>query len=230
MLADLRTSRQFGVVASLAFASLVCVVLVAARIAYTDSGTYIGLIWNLFLAWVPLWIALLADRSYRRVARFSWPLVVICAFLWLLFLPNAPYLLTDVALLRQRGGIPLWYDLILVLGFAWTGTVLGLASLYLMQRIVRHAAGATVSWLFVLVVVGLSGFGVYLGRFPRWNSWDLFTSPLDLLGHIWEQVSNPLANWQVFAFSGLFALLFISFYLVFVAMTHWPVDPQRAEY
>jgi uncharacterized membrane protein len=230
MLAYLRSSRQLGVIASLVFASLVCALLLGARIAYAWNGDYVGLAWNLFLAWLPLLIALLAYRFHRRSSRSSWALVGVCAFLWLLFLPNAPYLLTDIIRLRPRGNVPIWYDLILVIGFAWTGTLLGLASLYLMQQIVRRRAGTAVSWLFAVVVVALSGFGVYLGRFPRYNSWDLFTSPLELLGSVWEQVSHPLTNWHAFAFSGLFSLVFISVYLVFVAMTRWPLDVPQAEY
>ena len=230
ILAYLRSSRQLGVIASLAFASLVCALLLGARLVYTWTGDYISLAWNLFLAWLPLLSALLAYKFHRRTSRSSWALVGVCAFLWLLFLPNAPYLLTDIIRLRVRGNVPIWYDLILVIGFAWTGTLLGLTSLYLMQQIVRSSAGTVVSWLFAVVVVALSGFGVYLGRFPRFNSWDLFTSPLELLGNVWEQVSHPLANWHAFAFSGLFSLVFISVYLVFVAMTRWPLDLQRAEY
>jgi uncharacterized membrane protein len=226
----LRSSRQLGVIASLAFASLVCALLLGARIVYTWTSAYAGLAWNLFLAWCPLLIALLAYRFHRRTSRSSWALVGICAFLWLLFLPNAPYLLTDIIRLRARGNVPIWYDLILVISFAWTGTLLGLASLYLMQQIVRRSVGTGLSWLFAVVVVALSGFGVYLGRFPRFNSWDLFINPLDLLGSVWEQVSHPLANWHAFAFSGLFSLVFISVYLVFVAMTRWPLDVQRTEY
>ena len=184
----------------------------------------------MFLAWLPLLIALLAYRFHRRTSRSSWALVAVCAFLWLLFLPNAPYLLTDIVRLGSSSHIPIWYDLILVISFAWTGTLLGLASLYLMQQIVRRIAGIGVSWLFAVVVVALSGFGVYLGRFPRFNSWDLFTSPLELLTSVWEHVAHPLANWHAFAFSGLFSLVFISVYLVFVAVARWPLDLQRAEY
>ncbi len=226
----LRSSRQLGVLASLAFASLVCALLLGARVLYTWTLGYMGLAWNLVLAWLPLLIALLAYRFHRRSSRSSWLLVGVCAFLWLLFLPNAPYLLTDIIRLQASRHVPIWYDLILVISFAWTGTLLGLASLYLMQQIVRRSLGTGLSWLFAVIVVALSGFGVYLGRFPRFNSWDLFTNPLDLLSSVWGQISHPLANWHAFAFSGLFSLVFISVYLVFVAMTRWPLDAQRAEY
>src|SRR5450759_1405297 len=145
ILAYLRSSRQLGVIASLAFASLVCALLLGARLVYTWTGAYIGLAWNLFLAWLPLLSALLAYKFHRQTSRSSWALVGVCAFLWLLFLPNAPDLLTDIIRLRVRGNVPIWYDLILVIGFAWTGTLLGLTSLYLMQQIVRLRAGTVLS-------------------------------------------------------------------------------------
>ena len=229
IMANLRSSRQLGVVASLVFASLVCVLLVVARAAYTLTGAYADLLWNLFLAWLPLLIALLIYRLHGRSSRFGWVLIGICAFFWLLFLPNAPYLLTDIIKLRVRGYVPIWYDLILLISFAWTGTLLGLTSLYLMQQLVRRSVGAAISWIFAVLVVALSGFGVYLGRFPRFNSWDLFTSPQGLLSQVWQQFSDPVANWHAFAFSGLFSLVFISVYLVFVAMTRWPLDLQQAK-
>ncbi len=95
-----------------------------------------------------------------------------CAALWLVFFPNAPYIITDLLHLSAQDGVPVWYDLILLSAFAWTGAMLGMISLGLMHVLVARVAGGAWSWIFVLGVLMLSGFGVYLGRFPRWNSWD----------------------------------------------------------
>jgi|SRR6266498_5381552 len=100
------------------------------------------------------------------------------------------------------------------------GVFLGLISLYLMQEIVRKAAGNSASWWFALGVLALSSFGIYLGRFMRWNSWDLFLNPGKLFADVTEQVQDPLTRLQAFAFSALFAGFFLAMYLTLVAITH----------
>lgn len=213
-----RNYRQIAVVVSLVFATALSLGLLGLRVAYTRGFDYVTLGWNLFLAWLPLLFALAAYNVYKQRSRLSWLVVVGCAAIWLLFFPNAPYLLTDLVHLQSSRGVPFWYDLILVVAFAWTGLFLGLVSLYLMQALVRRAAGGPASWLFALAVSGLSGFGIYLGRFLRWNSWDVFVSPAALLADIVERLRHPLAHYQTFAFSALFSLFFISAYFILVAM------------
>ena len=141
--------------------------------------------------------------------------------------PSQRHLLTDIIHLRSGAGVPFWYDLILVIGFAFTGLFLGLVSLYLMQSLVRQAAGGPASWLFALLVSAISGFGIYLGRFLRWNSWDLFLNPAHLLADILERLSHPLAHYQTFVFSAMFALFFISAYFILVAMMQLQKDLVR---
>ncbi len=120
--------------------------------------------------------------------------------------------------------MPWWYDLILVTTYALTGVFLGLVSLYLMQSLVSRAFGVALSWVFTLGVLALSGFGVYLGRFPRWNSWDLLTDPSKLLAYIWNGLSNPFANSRTFVFSILFSLCLAAMYFVFVSVIHFRDD------
>jgi uncharacterized membrane protein len=147
--------------------------------------------------------------------------------MWLLFLPNAPYLVTDLIHLRPHEDAPFWFDLIMLSAFAWTGFFLGLVSLILMQEVIRKAAGTIASWLFVFAALGLSSFGIYLGRFLRWNSWDVFFNPLQLLADIAVRLRHPLANLQTYAFSILFGLFFLSVYLMVVAMSHLRQEAQR---
>lgn len=219
--------RQLVVVGSLVFATAVSLGLLMLRILYTRELDYVTLGWNLFLAWLPLLFALAAYNLYKRSSRLSWLVVAGCALIWLIFFPNAPYLLTDIAHLLSAQGVPFWYDLIMVIAFAWTGLFLGLVSLYLMQALVRQAAGGAASWLFALGVSGLSGFGIYLGRFLRWNSWDLFLSPASLLADIAERFRHPLAHYQTFVFSAMFSLFFVSAYFILVAMMHMQKDLVR---
>jgi len=212
--------RQVAVVATLTFATAVCVAMLAVRIVYSDTYAHLHMLWNLFLAWLPLLAALTAYNLKKRDRRPAWLLIAPCAFLWLLFFPNAPYLLTDLLHLRPGGVIPMWYDVLMLSAFAWTGIFLGLVSLYLMHTLVRRAAGVTAGWLFALFVLALTGFGVYLGRFPRWNSWDLLFNTGDLLRDIWTRVRHPLAHRSTIVFSGLFSLCVTAMYLMLSAMIH----------
>ena len=131
--------------------------------------------WNLLLAWIPFVVALHVYDGYRRQAsRLSlWA----GGLLWLVFFPNAPYIVTDFKHLRTWTGAPIWFDVVLVSAAAWCGLLLGFMSLYLLQAVVRRALGTVNAWVFVFAVLALSSFGIYLGRFLRWNSWDVFTRP-----------------------------------------------------
>lgn len=202
-----------AIVGLLAAASLVCVGLVAGRMLYSDSVHYWFLMWNLVLAWVPFIFACLAYLSTRGGRAILSVSTVVAALVWLLFFPNAPYILTDFLHLGSMGDIvPGWYDVLMLFWFAWTGLMLGVVSLYLMQEIVRQAAGTAVGWAFVILAAGLGSFGIYLGRFLRWNSWDLLRRPRPLAAELYGTVTDPAAQPQLVGFTALFALLFLFVY------------------
>ncbi len=145
------------------------------------------LVWNLFLAWVPLLFALALNRL---AARGPGPaggrpgrrlLAAGCAAGWFFFFPNAPYLVTDIIHLQPRPPVPLWFDALLLMNFAWTGLLVGYGSLFLTERIVRARAGRPVGYVFATAALALASFGVHLGRFGRWNSWDVLRRPGSLL-------------------------------------------------
>jgi uncharacterized membrane protein len=164
--------RALAIVGLLA-ASVLCIALLELRVRETGDGYYRFLIWNLFLAWVPLALAAVA---YSRSRRGVDPLTAAVLVAWLLFFPNAPYLLTDFIHLAQ-GPAPLWYDALMLSAFAWTGLLLGFASLYLVQLSLRRQFGAALSWLGVFGSLVLASVGVYIGRFVRLNSWDVLLHP-----------------------------------------------------
>jgi uncharacterized membrane protein len=169
----MRTGRALAVLA-LAAASALCVAIVEYRIRRTGDAYYRFLVWNLTLAWVPFAVALLASElARRRVDGF----VVVLVALWLLFFPNAPYILTDFIHLNENAVAPVWYDALMLSAFAWTGLLLGFASLVLVQSVIRRALGPAWGWAGVIGALALASLGVYIGRFIGFNSWDALLHP-----------------------------------------------------
>jgi uncharacterized membrane protein len=209
---------KVGVFALLSLASLFCVTLVAARIVYSGVTQYTNLVWNLFLAWIPFVMAYLAYfLSWRRSAMYI--AIPLFAFLWLIFFPNAPYILTDLQHLGQgRANVPVWYDVVVLIWFSWTGMLLGIVSLALMQDIIRRQIGRGAGWTFVFVVALFTGVGLYLGRFVRLNSWDILQNPGTLASSIPDWIEDPSA--RSVGFITLYTLFFIFVYLTIYAFGH----------
>jgi uncharacterized membrane protein len=184
-------SRLATTVLALLAASTLCVVLVELRIGRSGDSFYRFLVWNLFLAWVPFGLAIAAyQRARQRFDVGVGTLLVV----WLLFFPNAPYMLTDFIHLSADGPVPVWYDALMLSSFAWTALLLGFASLYLVQIVVRRAVGTAWSWVGVACALVLASFGVYLGRFVRFNSWDALVRPGRVLEVIRNQLENPFQH------------------------------------
>jgi uncharacterized membrane protein len=197
----------------LAGASIISVLMALARMAYSNSEDYSALIWNLGLAWIPFIFASIAFMiSWSR--KLLYLVVPVCAFLWLLFFPNAPYILTDFQhLSTNANNAPLWYDVLMLIWFSWTGLLLGVVSLFFMQEIVTGAFGRKAGWVFAVLVTLLSSIGIILGRFYRWNSWDVFGDPRPIAYDIWNWLDHPFANLRVYGFTLLFTLLFLFVYI-----------------
>jgi uncharacterized membrane protein len=155
--------------------------------------------------------------------------MVALAATWLAFLPNAPYVLTDLIHFRVRDGVPYWFDLMMLIAFVWTGTLAGYLSLYLVQLRVRERFGAILSWMFAVGVLALSSFGIYLGRFQRWNSWDVIADPTALFRDIGTRLLNPFDHPRTYAFTLLMALFLIGAYATLVAFAWMPARsaPKR---
>ena len=206
--------RRFAlIVVSLLAASALSIGTLVAQIHATHDHRYTFLFWNLFLAWVPLVAAALAFALARRRAG---ALVGVLVAVWLLFFPNAPYLLTDFIHLHGNAPSPLWYDALMLSSFAWTALMLGFASLYLIHAIVEQHAGTAVGWVVVVCVLGLGSFGVYLGRFARFNSWDVVTRPHHVLSVIRQELDSPLHDPRmVVALLVLTAFLFVGYLVLY---------------
>jgi uncharacterized membrane protein len=194
----------------------------AFRVIYSGSYNYTNLLWNLFLAWLPYIFAVIASSVYGYTPK-RWWLIILLGFLWLVFFPNAPYIVTDFYYLDPRPPIPLWFDISLIAIFAITGCFLAIASLRSIHLMIDQSLGRISGWLFALFSLGLASFGVYLGRFGRYNTWDLLLEPRSLIKEVVDNLLNPLDNLGFIGFTIMFTSILLVFYLMFVNASN-PTD------
>jgi uncharacterized membrane protein len=199
-----QTEKQYRIFQLLCLTTLLDFALVAYRlfhtgfdfgqinefydIAMTRSNTFLFLGWNLFLAWIPYVLSLLLPKLPTR-----W-LAIPLLLLWLVFLPNAPYIITDLLHIHYRAGVPLWYDVLMIFSFAWTGLLLGFISLLDVQAYLEKNLGQRPASSIIWATIGLCAFGVYLGRYQRWNTWDLLLEPYQLFWDVVGVLVHPFAN------------------------------------
>lgn len=179
--------------------------MVGFRIFYTGQWLFLWLGWNLFLALVPYLLTRTAIRSPAWIERHSRFAVLFTV--WLLFLPNSFYLITDLFHLEDRKTAPLWFDLALIFSFAWNGILLGVASIRQMETMLRCKWPRFKEWQFVYPMMGLNALGVYIGRYLRYNSWDVVSDPFDLAEDILYLLVHPLRNRFDWSMIGCYAVL-----------------------
>lgn len=178
--------QRFNVLFYLFGVSLISMFLLMLRLKITQSFFFLFLVWNLFLAVIPIVITLyLSQKKQLKLWRFClW-----FAF-WLLFLPNAPYMITDAIHLRLSSGHLLIFDTILVGFFALSGLIYYTVSVNDMENILLVYFPKTTKYILFVIPFAV-GFGIYLGRFLRWNSWDLLSKPQHLIRSLWDMISMP---------------------------------------
>ncbi len=208
---NLKNNSRLHLYLVLAFSIGISLVLELARISFTGHSSYIFLIWNLFLACIPLATVLLVRWQHQLFIPhyLFWTAVGF----WLLFFPNSPYLITDFVHLRQRPGVPLWFDILLLMSFAWNGLIVGLVSLLEIHSLITSKYRGWLAWVFVVSATFLGGFGIYLGRELRWNSWDILTNPFDLMLNIVNIALHPAQHLKAWGMTGVFALFLLLAYL-----------------
>lgn len=204
--------RIAPVVNWVSFSCSFCLALLAWRLEWSGRTSFYFLSWNLLLALAPLffaWVAMLiSDLGWKHLALFM-------LLPWLLFLPNAPYILTDLLHLKARAPVPLWFDLTMLLAFALTGLMLGYLSMVCVEQVLLRVMKRP--WVMAIhgLVLFLCGFGIYLGRFLRWNSWEVATRPNALFRVIGDRILHPAdhpTTWATTLLVG--AMLIIVFALV----------------
>jgi len=187
------------------------------------------LVWNMFLAAVPVavaWLALWTARRRFDSSRRGWAALLAVSLMWLGFFPNAPYILTDLMHLRNSQPSWLWLDIMVIGSAAATGMYAGLVSLrWMHEAFLTRGARPLLGWAFVLAAALAAGFGVFLGRFQRWNTWDILTRPGDVLADAW----SSLGDVRVLAFATLFALGIAIGYAVLTLLVGLPkADEPRS--
>jgi uncharacterized membrane protein len=204
----LKTEIQRLLLTSVGFGFL----LLLARTVYTGGLTFVFLVWNLFLAFFP-W--LLSHSLTLRPAwiESKWKFALVFT-LWLLFIPNSFYMLTDLFHLYDSFSVPRWYDLLLILSFAWNGSLMGILSVRHIEKIMEARWLYRSDWLFVYPVMLLNALGIYIGRYLRFNSWDVISDPFRLMADMIHILLHPVYYRNAWAM-----VLCFSFFLSILYMT-----------
>jgi uncharacterized membrane protein len=202
--------------APIAVLVLWCVALLAFREWYSGSRLFDFLYWNLGLAVIPFFAAsllrVLPDRT-----RFLLPKALFFAT-WFIFLPNAPYLVTDLMHLRISHGMPIWFDVVLFGSYAATGMLVCYASVADVEAALAPRLGLAAKAAGIGALL-LCGFGIYLGRVERWNSWDLLTSPKALARQSLHPLAHPVAHHGAWEISIVYGVGLVLGYLALKAVS-----------
>ena len=198
--------------------SLISCSLLGARIISTMSLSYGFLVWNVFLAWLP---ALLAWKIIRYHDKNSLrPTVILWIIAWVLFLPNTFYIVSDFIHLHTVGGASKLFDAALLFAFSLTGFLLGIASLAVVHSWLNTYIKKRNSGILIGGVILLSSFAIYLGRYQRWNSWDIIFNPLGILFDISDRIIHPTSHPETFTTTLLFFILIGGVYACVYYMVH----------
>jgi len=206
-----RNKHRLNITILLITMSLFSIGLSITRAMMTDTKVFLFLNWNLFLALIP-WLlsSLLVLKGLN-----SKGLVILLILVWLAFFPNSPYILTDLFHLKLREGVPMWFDLVLILSFAWTGLLYGFISLKDIESLLKKYTSGKLIFLLSIVFLFMSAFGIFLGRYLRWNSWDIISNPMGLFNDIAVRFADPVSFPNTWGMTILMGILLNMMYLSF---------------
>jgi uncharacterized membrane protein len=196
--------------------TLFCLLMVSFRILYTGEWMFAFLVWNLFLAYAPYRVSSYIEKQSKALSSYTFFLLLI---VWLLLVPNSFYIITDLFHLRKNEVVPLWFDLALILSFAWNGIVVGVLSVRQIEKALQQRFKTMNEWLFVLPVMYLNALGIFIGRYLRFNSWDVLTNPLELISDVGYLLIHPIRNRFDWSMIICFTLLLSIFYLTLKKMS-----------
>jgi uncharacterized membrane protein len=221
---------QRRLLVTLLLSTSVSIGLLLARVISTQTYDYWFLAWNLFLCWVPLAFSWWLVQRLGSTRWLSIPNIII-TLLWLGFLPNAFYIVSDLIHIKSTGDISILFDVVMMVSFIWNGFILGYMSLYMVHQQLRKRLSKTVADSMIGVVLLLCSFAIYLGRYLRWNSWDVLVNPAGLIFDVSEPFVNPGSHPQAFTTTLMFFILLASIYAVgfeLITILRTPATKQRS--
>lgn len=208
----------------LAFGTLFSFAILSFRMVYADTTFFLFLIWNLFLAFIPFAISSFLVRTGKPkklgIMTGIWLLI------WLVFFPNAPYILTDLVHLKHQSFMPLWFDLGLILSFAFTGLLFAFYSLRDVEKLITQQWGKRFGQLASAFILFLSAYGIYIGRYLRWNTWDIVANPLGLASQLSQELLHPLSHPRPIGVTIIFGTLLLLVYFAFKEVRKQGTTPQ----
>lgn len=158
--------------------SVLAITLLLLRVKITNSTYLLFLIWNLFLAFIPYFLSSSIYKNFFNTTKKSQNSFF--GLVWLLFIPNCFYILTDFTHLHFKTTFQFSLDMLIISGFSFVGFYVGLLSIHTIHQLVIAKYGNTKGNIFILIISFLSAFGIYLGRVLRFNSWDIISKPIQL--------------------------------------------------
>ncbi|WP_299275311.1 DUF1361 domain-containing protein [uncultured Psychroserpens sp.] len=198
---------RFKILSLLTISMALSIVLLMIRMKMHQSFYLLFLVWNLFLAIIPyaITIGLISTPKTNKLVFVIW------FSIWLLFLPNAPYIVTDLLHLINSKSHLMWLDILVILSFAFNGLILFFLSLSDMEKHIKQYVPSRYIFPLMLSIFGLTAFGIYLGRFLRYNSWEIINEPLQIFSDIFRIILEPNTE------AWIFTLTFASF----LAISYW---------
>lgn len=193
---------------------VLALVLNIVRIFLFGSTSSLYMFWNIFLAFIPLFISsvLIARTNKDNLIK---PFFIVGFIFWLLFLPNAPYVVTDLIHTGRIRAVPVMYDAFFLFSSALVSLLMGMYSLLHMEKIFLLKFSKKITNVIIAVIILVTSFGIYLGRFLRFNSWDFFTSHDFLISKIWQIFSDPIINLNAYTYTILFFFFIYASFISF---------------
>ena len=181
------------------------------RVIWSDSTYFIYLLWNIFLAFLPFLLSIIL-LWYKTNKKIKTGVLVFGLIVWLFLFPNAPYLVTDFIHLGVKSIVPLWYDALLIFSSAWLGMLLALYSLSNIEQLFLTRYSKRVASFLIMISILISSFGIYIGRFLRWNTWDIVIQPKHIIHDVSVILLHPFHYIEAYAFTlSFFVFIYVSY-------------------
>lgn len=190
------------------------IILNLLRVVLFNNTTFLYMFWNIFLALIPFLISSIILLNVNK-SNFLKPQSLISLFIWFLFLPNTFYVLTDFIHLGRIYGVPVWYDIFVLFSSTTVSLLMGLYSLRHLEEICQLKFSKRLTSAILIIVILFASFGVYLGRFLRFNSWDFFVSHSSLFLNIWQIFTKENNYVNVYSYTFTFFLFILFCYWAF---------------